>query len=263
MRERQAVVKETAVRYRRAKKKARSQILDEFVALTKYKRSYAAYVLRNYGARKALPGAKTGLGDVGNLRKITLTLLVLCAFYQRPLSLPIGVWYFSNINDFQEVKKLSDLRKILTFAMVTASILLAVGCSSGQVTTQDQINTQSGYSQTAPQTQPSSQPAQSQATYQNINAAQAKQLIDNDKTLQIIDVREPDEFAEGHVTGAKLISVGEFMARMGEIDKTRPVLVYCGVGSRSVGPAEVLAQSGYKVYNLANGVSDWTYGLTK
>ncbi len=59
MRERQSVTKETAQRYRKAKKKERGQILNEFVALTKYNRSYAAFVLRNYGLKRALPGTKT------------------------------------------------------------------------------------------------------------------------------------------------------------------------------------------------------------
>ncbi|MCL6471424.1 MAG: rhodanese-like domain-containing protein [Firmicutes bacterium] len=148
-----------------------------------------------------------------------------------------------------------SLKRVLTFGMVAVSILLAVGCSSGQVATQGQTDTQSGYIQ--------SQPMQSQASYQNVNAAQAKQLIDSDKTLQIIDVREPYEYASGHIPGAKLIPVGEFTSRMGEIDKSRPVLVYCGVGSRSVGPSEVLAQAGYKVYNLTNGISEWTYEIEK
>ncbi len=156
-----------------------------------------------------------------------------------------------------------SLKRLLTPAVVAASIFLVAGCSSNQATTQDQIDTQQGYNQ---QTQPpASQPTQqSQSSYQNVSAAQAKQLIDSDKTLQLIDVREESEYNEGHIAGAKLIPIGEFASRIGEIDKTKPVLVYCLSGPRSAEAAQVLAQSGYtKVYNLTNGVSDWTYGLAK
>ncbi len=56
MREKQAVTKETAKRYRRATKKERGQILDEFVTLTGYNRSYASYVLRCFDKRISIPG---------------------------------------------------------------------------------------------------------------------------------------------------------------------------------------------------------------
>jgi rhodanese-related sulfurtransferase len=51
---------------------------------------------------------------------------------------------------------------------------------------------------------------------------------------------------------------------MGEIDKTRPVFLYCAVGSRSAEAAQVLVQSGYsKVYALANGLAEWPYEIVK
>ncbi|NCO66356.1 MAG: rhodanese-like domain-containing protein [Candidatus Aquicultor secundus] len=109
--------------------------------------------------------------------------------------------------------------------------------------------------------QPAQQPQA--AGYQNIDAAQAKQLIDG-KSVQLIDVREEDEFRMGYIAGAKLIPLGQLTSRIGEIDKTKPVLVYCASGARSAEAAQVLVASGYtKVYNLAAGVEGWTYGLTQ
>lgn len=61
MREKQAVTKETAKRYRKATKKERGQILDEFVTLTGYNRSYASYVLRYFGKRANIPGTNVAV----------------------------------------------------------------------------------------------------------------------------------------------------------------------------------------------------------
>lgn len=154
-----------------------------------------------------------------------------------------------------------NLKRLLIALAIVASIITAAGCSSSQTAVPDQANPQSGTEQTTPQTQTS---PQTQASYQDVGGAQAKQLIDSDSTLQIVDVRSPEEFAEGHIQGAKLIPIDELTARMGEIDKTKPVFVYCLSGARSAQAAQVLVQSGYsKVYNLTNGINDWSYGLVK
>ena len=156
---------------------------------------------------------------------------------------------------------MSSLRKFMVVAVVIASIAFVVGCSSGQTVAPDQGVSQNPgapqHGQTVPQ-------AQQQAGYQNIDAAKAKELIDSDKNLQIIDVREEYEFAEGYIPGAKLIPISQFTSRMSEIDINKPVLVYCAVGSRSASAAEVLAQSGYaNVYNFANGISGWPYEIQR
>lgn len=163
-----------------------------------------------------------------------------------------------------------NLKKLLAIFAVAVSILVAAGCSSNQSAVQDQSGVQTGadqFQQAQPAGQPSaeSQPAQQAPSggYQTIDAAQAKQLIDG-KTVQLIDVREEDEYKMGHIAGSKLIPLGQLTARIGEIDKTKPVLVYCASGARSAEAAQVLTSSGYStVYNLANGVEDWTYGLTQ
>ncbi|MHB8840681.1 MAG: rhodanese-like domain-containing protein [Candidatus Aquicultor sp.] len=163
-----------------------------------------------------------------------------------------------------------NFRKLLAIFAVAASIFVAAGCSSNQATVQDQGGVQTGVDQSQNgqptdlsdlQTQPAQQ--SQAASYQNIDAAQAKQLIDA-KSVQLIDVREEDEFRMGYIAGAKLIPLGQLTSRIGEIDKTKPVLVYCATGARSAEAAQVLVASGYtKVYNLASGVDGWTYGLTQ
>lgn len=131
-------------------------------------------------------------------------------------------------------------------------ILTFAGCSSTK--TPSDVQTQTS-------TQVSSQV---QTAFTDLDAAQAKKIIDTDKDLQIIDVREQFEFSAGHLPNAKLISVSQLESRIGEIDKTKPVLLYCASGARSSGAAQFLARSGYdKIYNLRYGIMRWNYEIVK
>ena len=67
----------------------------------------------------------------------------------------------------------------------------------------------------------------------------------------VVDVREAWEFAQGHVPGARLISLGELAGRVGELDTTTPVALICATGSRSQSAAALLGQKGFEtVYNV-------------
>jgi sulfur-carrier protein adenylyltransferase/sulfurtransferase len=75
-----------------------------------------------------------------------------------------------------------------------------------------------------------------------------------------VDVREPDEWEEGHIPGAIHVSRGRLESRIEGLvpDKTRPVVVYCSVGSRSAFAAKVLGEIGYEdVASLDGGFADW------
>jgi sulfur-carrier protein adenylyltransferase/sulfurtransferase len=75
-----------------------------------------------------------------------------------------------------------------------------------------------------------------------------------------VDVREPDEWEEGHVPGAIHVSRGRLESRIEGLvpDKTRPLVVYCSVGSRSAFAAKALGEMGYTdVVSLAGGFADW------
>ncbi len=81
-----------------------------------------------------------------------------------------------------------------------------------------------------------------------------------DDYVQLLDVRTPEEFAEGHIVGAVLIDVNEqdFMDKaMSVLDMRRPVAVYCRSGRRSARAASMLANQGFKVTNLNGGVLAW------
>ncbi|MDR3683623.1 MAG: rhodanese-like domain-containing protein [Geothrix sp.] len=62
---------------------------------------------------------------------------------------------------------------------------------------------------------------------------------------QLVDVRTPAEFAQGNVPGSVNIPLDQLLARMGEIDRTRPVLLFCASGGRSGMAKQVLDREGY------------------
>jgi hydroxyacylglutathione hydrolase len=76
--------------------------------------------------------------------------------------------------------------------------------------------------------------------------------------LFVLDVRQPAEWAEGHVPGAHHISGGELPRRLEEVPAGRRVAVYCGSGYRSSVAASLLRRSGYRdVCNVIGGFSGW------
>jgi rhodanese-related sulfurtransferase len=74
----------------------------------------------------------------------------------------------------------------------------------------------------------------------------------------VIDVRESWEYAQGHIPGARLISLGEFAQRTGEFDPKQPIAIICASGSRSQSAAALLGQKGFDtVYNVIGGTYNW------
>ena len=73
----------------------------------------------------------------------------------------------------------------------------------------------------------------------------------------LVDVREPAEFGEGHVPGAINIPMGQLSARLGEIDRSRPVCVVCASGNRSAAMTDVLTAAGYDAANVVGGTRAW------
>ncbi len=75
-----------------------------------------------------------------------------------------------------------------------------------------------------------------------------------------IDIREPDEWEQGHLPGAVHIPRGNLESRVERAapDKSRPVVLYCAVGSRSAFAAKTLEELGYtEAHSLAGGIEDW------
>ena len=99
-------------------------------------------------------------------------------------------------------------------------------------------------------------------TYEQITPAEAKSLMDSESGYIILDVRTPEEFAEGHIEGAILISDYEIGEKAEKIltDKDQLILVYCRSGRRSKNAANELAELGYTNIKEFGGIIDWEYG---
>ncbi len=75
----------------------------------------------------------------------------------------------------------------------------------------------------------------------------------------VLDVREPSEFAAGHVPGALNIPLPQMRARFGELPRDREIWLYCGVGQRSYYALRILLQHGFAVKNLPGGFTAYRY----
>ena len=93
----------------------------------------------------------------------------------------------------------------------------------------------------------------------SVSAPEFEKEIKSD-SVQLVDVRTPQEYTEGHIDGASNINVQsddfkELAQR--ELSKDSTVLVYCRSGRRSLDAAEMLTVLGYKVVNLKGGIIEW------
>jgi len=92
-----------------------------------------------------------------------------------------------------------------------------------------------------------------------VNTTQATHLINREDAI-VVDVREPNEFAAGHVLGAKNLPLARLDASGAEVakKKERPVIVYCDGGERSAKALATLKKHGYtRVANLSGGLGAW------
>jgi rhodanese-related sulfurtransferase len=99
------------------------------------------------------------------------------------------------------------------------------------------------------------------ADAQNALAAAAFETKIATPNVQLVDVRTPQEFMNGHLEKAQNINVNdaEFKQKIALLDKSKPIAVYCGVGKRSEKAAKILAELGFKdVSDLAGGITAWS-----
>lgn len=95
---------------------------------------------------------------------------------------------------------------------------------------------------------------------QEISATELKNRLDAGEDIQLIDVRQPDEYAFAKIAGAKLIPLGQIMQRMDEIDASRETVIHCKMGGRSAKAIEIMQQAGFtgNLSNLKGGITAWS-----
>ena len=99
------------------------------------------------------------------------------------------------------------------------------------------------------------------AVYMNITAEETKQIMDTEEGYIILDVRTQEEYDEGHIPGAIVISHEEIEEKAEDVltDKDQLILVYCRSGRRSKIAAEALVELGYTNIKEFGGIIDWPY----
>ena len=96
------------------------------------------------------------------------------------------------------------------------------------------------------------------AAVKPLSVKDARTLIDKTPNLYILDVRTPDEYKQVRMKNSVLIPVNDLEKRVGEVPKTRPILVICAIGARSKTASDLLVSKGYKeVYHLNDGLVAW------
>ena len=107
--------------------------------------------------------------------------------------------------------------------------------------------------------------AEADGAYKKISASEAKEMMDKGN-VTIVDVREPSEYAGGHVPGAMLLPLGTVSSSAEKAlpDKGRcSFSVYCRSGVRSLKASRELVSMGYKHVNDFGGILDWPYEIEK
>lgn len=95
-----------------------------------------------------------------------------------------------------------------------------------------------------------------QGSLREVTAAQASQRLAAGEAV-ILDVRDPDEWAAGHIEGAVHIPLGLLGARWRELEGGQPVIAVCRTGARSAAAADALRGAGVDAANLDGGMKAW------
>ena len=107
--------------------------------------------------------------------------------------------------------------------------------------------------------------ADTPGVYRRITASEAKAMMDKGG-VTIVDVRRPDEYSAGHIPGAVLVTLQSIETDAPAVLKDRKavLLVYCRTGIRSERASRKLLEMGYEnVYDIAGGITQWPYEVTK
>jgi rhodanese-related sulfurtransferase len=97
-----------------------------------------------------------------------------------------------------------------------------------------------------------------QLGYKTISVSDANAMIQSSPNLLVVDVRTPQEYAQGHLKGATNIPLSDLPLRIGGLDRNRPILVYCQTGVRSAQASAILVNAGFtQVYDMDGGITAW------
>lgn len=100
--------------------------------------------------------------------------------------------------------------------------------------------------------------AKTQIKVKNISPKQAKELLEKEKDVYILDVRTEKEYDEVHLKGAHLIPIQKLEENIQKIPKDKKVIIHCAKGKRSEKAYDILKDKGLKeLYHLEGGIRKW------
>ena len=101
---------------------------------------------------------------------------------------------------------------------------------------------------------------QAQEAFRSVDVAEFERAV-SDESYVVLDVRTPEEHAEGHISGTdfniNVLDEGFTAEALAVLPKDRSVALYCRSGNRSKRAAKILAENGYDVVELATGYNGW------
>lgn len=145
-----------------------------------------------------------------------------------------------------KVQKMRISKNIRIFSLLLCLIFLIVGCKSN--TENDKVDEEEIDS------------------YQQISQEKAKEMMDSEQELAILDVRTLEEYEEGRISGARLLpneEISEETVIEKFPDKEEVILIYCRSGNRSKQAAEKLVSYGYTNVYEFGGIITWAYEIEK
>lgn len=129
--------------------------------------------------------------------------------------------------------------------LLTVLVLAIAGCTDN--TTQAEKPTQT-------------QTTVSQKNYRDISVTDAANMIASTKDLVVLDIRSPEEFAEGHIEGAVNVDFRQanFAAELANLDKDQTYLLHCHSGGRSSKSIKILEELGFTdIAHMKQGIQGW------
>jgi rhodanese-related sulfurtransferase len=90
-----------------------------------------------------------------------------------------------------------------------------------------------------------------------VSVTEAKARIDAAEPPYLLDVREPHEFKDGHIPGARLVPLGDLAKRLSDLPTDREILVVCRSGNRSGRAAKQLTKARLNAVNVRGGMISW------
>nr|WP_295971920.1 rhodanese-like domain-containing protein [uncultured Bacillus sp.] len=92
---------------------------------------------------------------------------------------------------------------------------------------------------------------------EHLTAEEVQEKLEAGEQLNLLDVREKDEVAEGRIPGAIHIPLGMIESRIGELHKNKEYILVCRSGNRSSFAGSFLESQGFKVTNMDDGMLAW------